>query len=247
MTLALSLPCVLQRAGQKLARLVLCAAVGSGAAAVQAQGPAPTSAEVARFFRAVQLDDVGTVNKMLAATINPNQVNPVGGEPGLVLAVREGSMKVFDVLLAQPTLALDAPAINGNTALMMAAYQHNGAAVATLLARGAVVAQPGWTALHYAAAAGDDAIVRQLLQHGAPIDAVSPRTSGSFTALMMAAREGHGKTVDLLMAAGANAALRNGEGMTAVDIAERADKAGIAAAIRANLAARAIRPTPSTP
>jgi ankyrin repeat protein len=247
MTLPLSRATMLQRAGRRLSWLVLCAAMGTGAAAAQAQGHAPTSAEVARFFRAVQLDDVGTVSKMLAATINPNQVNPVGGEPGLVLAMREGSMKVFDVLLAQPTLALDAPAINGNTALMMAAYQHNGAAVATLLARGAVVAQPGWTALHYAAAAGDDAIIKQLLQHGAPIDARSPRASGTFTALMMAAREGHGRTVDLLLAAGADAALRNGEGLTAVDIAERADKAGIAAAIRAHLAARVIHLAPSAP
>lgn len=199
-----------------------------------AQGGAPSSADVARFFKAVQLDDAGTVRKLLATSFNPNEVNPVGGEPGLVLALREGSMRVVDVLLAQPTLNLEAPAINGNTALMMAAYQHNGKAVDTLLARGAAVAQPGWTALHYAAAAGDDGIVRQLLQHGAPIDALSPRASGAFTPLMMAAREGHDRTVALLLKAGANTSLRNGEGLDAAQIAERADREAIAAAIRAH-------------
>jgi len=216
---------------------ILAALFGACAASAPAQGATPTSADVARFFQAVQLDDAATVRKMLAATIDPNQVNPVGGEPGLVLAMREGSMQVFDVLLAQSGVNLEAPAVNGNTALMMAAYQHNARAVDTLLARGAAVAQPGWTALHYAAAAGDDAIVRQLLQHGAPLDATSPRASGTFTPLMMAAREGHDRTVKLLLEAGAQVQLRNGEGLDAAQIAERADKPGIATAIRAYRAA----------
>ena len=201
-----------------------------------AQAQAPTGADVARFFRSVQLDDVSTVRKMLATTIDANQVNPVGGEPGLVLAVREGAMQVVDILLAQPGINLEAQAVNGNTALMMAAYQHNGKLVATLLARGAAVTQPGWTALHYAASVGDDAIVRQLLERGAGIDATSPHASGKFTPLMMAAREGHDRTVQLLLRAGANPALLNSEGLSAAQIAERADKPAIAAMLRAQAA-----------
>jgi len=219
--------------GKAALRLMLVAMLGMAPAAVQAQPTAPTSAEVARFFRSVQLDDAGTVKKMLA-TVDPNQVNPVGGEPALVQALREGAMRVVDVLLAQPGIDLETPAMNGNTALMMAAFQHNGPAVTQLLARGARVTQPGWTALHYAAAAGDDAIARQLLEHGAGIDALSPNASGKYTPLMMAAREGHDRTVLLLLRAGADTALRNSEGLNAEQIAARADKPDIAAVIRAH-------------
>ena len=213
-------------------------------AASLAQAQAPSSADVARYFRAVQMDDAATVRALLA-TVNPNELNPVGGEPGLVLAMREGSMKVFAVLLDQPGISLETPALNGNTALMMAAYKHNGAAVDTLLARGAIVSRSGWTALHYAASVGDDAIVRQLLAHGAQIDARSPPASGSFTPLMMAVREGRDDTVDLLLAAGASVAVRNGEGLTAVQIADRAEKRTIAAALRAYSAAHPDGPTPA--
>jgi ankyrin repeat protein len=210
--------------------LSACLAMAAPAALAQGHGQAPSAAEVARFFRSVQLDDFGTVKKMLAS-VNPNQVNPAGGEPALVQALREGAMKVVDVLLAQPGIDLEAPAMNGNTALMMAAYQHNAPAVTMLLARGARVTQPGWTALHYASAAGDDAIARQLLEHGAAIDAPSPPASGKFTPLMMAAREGHDRTVQLLLRAGADPALRNSEGLTAQQIAARAGHQFIADAL----------------
>jgi ankyrin repeat protein len=212
--------------------IIVSAAFGLGVA------QAATPREIASFFRAVQLDDAKTVKAMLAATVNPNQVNPVGGEPGLVLAVREGSMRVFDVLLAHPATRLEAAAINGNTALMMAAYKGNMPAVQALLAKGARVDRAGWSPLHYAAAGGADDIARLLLERRAPIDAESPRASGMYTPLMMAAREGHESTVRLLLEAGADARRKDSEGLTAAQIAKRADKPRIAAAIAQHLAAR---------
>jgi ankyrin repeat protein len=212
--------------------IMLSAVFGLGAA------QAATPREIASFFNAVQLDDAKTVKAMLVATINPNQVNPVGGEPGLVLALREGSMKVFDVLLEHPATRLEAAAINGNTALMMAAYKGNMPAVQALLAKGTRVDRAGWSPLHYAAAGGADDIARLLLEKRAPIDAESPRASGQYTPLMMAAREGHESTVRLLLDAGADARRKDSEGLTAAQIAERADKPRIAAAIAQHLASR---------
>jgi ankyrin repeat protein len=192
---------------------------------------AATREQVTDFFRAVQMDDVRTVQSLLGSTINPNEINPIGGEPALVNALREGSMRVFTALLAHPGTDLEAKAINGNTALMMAAFKRNRPAVQALLAKGAAVNQPGWSALHYAAASGDDEIARILLQKGAKIDATSPAGTGLFTPLMMAAREGHGATALLLIDLGANPAVKNSEGLTAAQIAERAGKAQVAEAI----------------
>ena len=192
----------------------------------------PDAAQLTRFFKAVQLDDAKTVGAMLGTIVNANQPNPIGGEPGLVLAVREDAMDVFKVFLAHPGTDLEVRAANGNTALMMAAFKRNRPALEALLAKGAAVNQPGWTALHYAAASGDEDIVRLLLARGAKVDAVSPKASGAMTPMMMAAREGHDGTALILIAHGADRARRNSEGLTAVELAERAGKTRVAAALQ---------------
>ena len=192
---------------------------------------APTASQLTSFFRAVQLDDLKTVERMLGSKVNANQLNPIGAEPGLVQAVREDAMRVFHAFLAHPGTDLEAQASNGNTALMMAAYKRNRPAVEALLAKGAKVDQAGWTALHYAATSGDEAIVRLLLERGAQVDAVSPLKSGAYTPMMMAAREGHDGTALLLIAHGADRNRKNSEGLTAVELAERAGKPMVAKAI----------------
>jgi len=192
--------------------------VAVGAIAAQA----PTEKQVSSFFRAVQMDDASTVRKMVGTVVNANELNPLGGEPALVLAIREGSATVVQDLLAHPGTDLERKAVNGNTALMMAAFKRDGDTVRALLDKGAKVNQPGWTALHYAAASGDAAIAQLLIERGAKLDALSPRPSGAVTPLMMAAREGQDGIVRLLVAKGANVGLKNTEGVTAAQLAKQA-------------------------
>jgi len=207
-------------------------AMCAGSGLVHAAPAAPDGRQLTKFFRAVQMDDDRTVAAMIGSVVNANQLNPLGGEPGLVLAVREDAMRTMGVFLDHPGTNLETRAVNGNTALMMAAFKGNRAAIEALLAKGAKLNQPGWTALHYAAAAGDNEIVEILLKRGAKVDPVSPPKSGAYTPLMMAAREGKDDTALLLMKHGANPASRNSEGLTPEELAERAGKPRVARAIR---------------
>jgi ankyrin repeat protein len=221
---------ILIRNIRRLGCIVLTACIGLG------QAGAATDAEFTRFFRSVQLDDASTVSKMLAAgTVSPNAIDPRSGEPGLILALREGASGVAAVLLANPAINLELNAPNGNTALMMASFKHNVPLVKAMLAKGAIVNRPGYTALHFSAASGDDEITKILLDHHAYIDAEAP---AKYTPLMIAAREGQQSTVKLLLQEGADATLKNSESLTAAQIAERADKPLIATAIKAHLDAR---------
>ncbi len=181
------------------------------------------------YFRAAQLDDAATLEKLLPV-LGPNLREEQRGENGLILALRENAMRAFNTLLAAPGIDLELRANNGNTALMMAAYKDNLPAVQALLDKGAKVNQLGWTALHYAAAGGSAQVIRLLVKHRAELDARSPHMA---TALMLAAREGQEEAVTALLEAGANPALKNGEGLDAAAIAERADKLFIVAAIQA--------------
>ena len=177
------------------------------------------------FFKAVRLDNVLIIKPMLQRGLDPNLVEPERGDTGLILAVREESMQVFRLLLDAPAIKLDARSRNGDTALMIASFKKNRAAVEGLLAKGAEVNRPGWTALHYAAAAGANDIVQLLLDHSAYLDAESPNKT---TPLMMAARSGHIYTVKLLHDSGADATLKNDLGMTAMDFARQNGHAAIA-------------------
>lgn len=182
---------------------------------------------------AAQIDNPSTVVKLLAAGVSPNTVDPVTGEPVLLLALREGSNQVMELLVANRDLDTERSAPNGNTALMMAALKQNRHAVEKLLARGAAVNRKGWNALHYAAAGGDAAIVALLLDKGAAVDAVAPN---GMTPLMLAATEGHPEAVDLLLQRGAYAAFVNTNGQSAREAALYRDRPDIVRIIDTYLA-----------
>jgi len=213
-------------------RLVLLAL--SAALALPVLGAEQTDDEV-DFFRAAQMDNASAIKKILARGLNPNVREP-GGETGLIVAMRYEANRVAALLMDQKGIDLEAKAPNGNTALMMAAFRQNKPMVLDMIRRGAQVNQKGWTALHYAAAAGSTEITAILLEHHAYIDAESP---AGMTPLMMAAREGHENVVAQLLQEGADATLKDGGfHLTAAEFATKADKPWIAKTINAYLAAK---------
>ena len=177
------------------------------------------------FFTAAKTDNADEISALLRRGLDPNLVDEDRGDTGLIIAVREGSMRVFNVLVNARNIELDAKAKNGDNALMVAAFKGNRAAVETLLAKGAEVNRPNWTALHYAAASGSNDIVQLLLKKGADINAMSPNKT---TPLMMAAGEGHIMTVKLLLDNGADLTPRKEQGMSALDFAVRNNHKDIA-------------------
>ncbi|APA68407.1 MULTISPECIES: ankyrin repeat domain-containing protein [unclassified Janthinobacterium] len=201
-------------------------------------GASQAAPEPEAFSRAVSVNNDSGVRSMLADGMNPNLPDAQRGDVPLVLALRDDADKVFEVLLAAPGIDLEARSANGNTALMMAAYKHKQAAVEALLAKGAKVNQSGWTALHYAASAGDLPIMKILLDRDAVVDARAP---ANITPLMFAAREGQEGAVKLLLSWGADAQLKSDHGWTAIQFAQAGDKPGVVAIIERQLQARASR------
>lgn len=177
------------------------------------------------FFRAVRGDHPAAVKALLDRGFDPNTIEPERGDSGLILALRENAMRVFEVLLNARDIDLEVKSFNGDNALMIACYKGNKQAVEALLAKDAEVNRPGWTPLHYAAASGNNDIVQLLLDRSAYIDAESPNKT---TPIMMAARGGHIMTVKLLLDEGADATLKNELGMTAIDFAEKHNHKDIA-------------------
>lgn len=170
------------------------------------------------FFKAARNDNVDEIHSLLQRGLDPNLVEEERGETGLIIAVREGSMRVFNALLNARDIDLETKARNGDNVLMVAAYKGNRTAVELLLAKGAEVNRPNWTPLHYAAAAGKNDIAQLLLNKGAQVNALAPNKS---TPLMVAAGEGHIMTVKLLLDNGADLTAKNELGMSALDFAAK--------------------------
>ena len=186
------------------------------------------------FFRAVNVDNADAVSRMLAAGLDPNQLD-THGQPALILALQDESLKVAKVLWDAKGIRIDAQNQAGETPLMMAALKAEGDAVAALVARGAAVHKDGWSPLHYAATGGSATIVRLLLSRGAKLEARSPNGS---TPLMMAARYGNEEAVDALLAAGGDRTLKNDLGMDASAFAASAGREKLAARLKPAVAAK---------
>ncbi|OWS68884.1 ankyrin repeat domain-containing protein [Polynucleobacter campilacus] len=188
-----------------------------------------TPAQVADFAKAAKFDDVSEVKALLKKGLNPNTVD-VNGSPMLVLAIREKSPKVIDLLLGDKNIDVDLSDKNGETPLMMASIDGNLPLVKTLvIGHKAQLDHIGWTPLHYACAKGQLEVSQFLIANGAIVDSMS---LGNTTPLMMAVQSGNEQLVKLLLDKGADLQLRNSQGLTAIDIADVYDKPWISEGLR---------------
>jgi uncharacterized protein len=185
------------------------------------------------FFIAVKRDNPAAITELLRRGFDPNALDP-SGRPGLFIALQDGSLKAAEALVAWPKTEVEWRSPKDESPLMIAAFKGHKELVRKLIERDAHVNKPGWAPLHYAATGGHLEIMLMLLEEHAFIDAESPNKT---TPLMMAARYGSPAAVKLLLEAGADPAMRNELGLSAVDFALQANRKDaadlIAAAIRA--------------
>jgi len=190
---------------------------------------AQTPVQIADFAKAAKFDDASEVKSLLKKGVNPNTLD-ANGNPMLLVAIRERSSKVIDVLLGDQNIDVDLSDKNGETPLMMASIDGNLPLVKTLVTdHKALLDHIGWTPLHYACAKGQLEVAQFLITNGAIVDSMS---LGNTTPLMMAVQSGNEQLVKLLLDKGADLQLRNSQGLTAIDIADVYDKAWISEGLR---------------
>lgn len=166
---------------------------------------------------AVELNEPRAVLSLLLKGVDPNQVD-ARGRTAIFTAVREGSQRALESLLAAPQTQVDNVNAKGETPLMLAAIRGSLPAVQALVKRGAAVNRQGWTPLHYACSGPDNGVAAFLIAQGAEINA---RSENGTTPLMMAARYGAGDLVPMLLKAGAEPRAANEQELTAADFAAR--------------------------
>jgi uncharacterized protein len=122
-------------------------------------------------------------------------------------AVRAGDLsRVASLVEADPSLAIFAAAILGDTGKLEEALAANRSLISAL-------SSDGWTPLHLAAFFGKDDAARLLLNQGAPVDARSTNAMQN-TPLHAAAAGGHAAIVKLLIERGASVNARQHGGWT---------------------------------
>jgi uncharacterized protein len=204
------------------------------AALIWAAASAAQATQVDDLVKAAEMNDPRTVLALLLKGVDPNLTDQ-RGRTALFTAVREGSQKALESLLADPRMQVDATNADGETPLMLAAVRGLLPAAKALVRRGAAVNRKGWTPLHYACSGPDNGVAAFLIAEGAELNA---RSENGTTPLMMAARYGNGDLVPLLLKAGAEPRAANEQELTAADFAQRGGRERMAVELRQAMAQR---------
>ncbi len=213
------------RTGQRSAAIDMIAKKPAEVNAAEADGSTP-------LLWAASLNDTDLVLRLLKAGANPKVRNQLGSTP-LGQAAFNSNTEAIRALLdagADP----NAPGPDGETPIMLVSRTANAEAAKLLLDKGANPnareKQREQTALMWAAASSQGAVMRVLLDHGAEVDAKSaadlmtplvskepraqPRPPGGMTAMLFSVREGCMDCVKALTEHGAKLDLPDPEGVT---------------------------------
>jgi ankyrin repeat protein len=178
---------------------------------------AQTADQIADFTKAAKFDDVSEVQALIKAGVSPNTLDPKGN-PMLIVAIRDKSLKVADLLLANKAIDVNLSNKSGENPLMMASIEGELSLVETLVLKNkADVNKTGWTPLHYACTTGKLSVAEFLVAKGAKVNALSQSET---TPLMMAVSSGNDQLIKFLLDNGADMRMRNHEGYSAIDVAE---------------------------
>lgn len=209
--------------------IIYFASIFIGIAGITPVVNAQTPDQMNAFAKASKFDDVSEVKSLLKSGVSPNTVDSKG-EPMLVLAIRDKSLKVTEILLNDKNIDVDLSNKYGETPLMIASIQGDLPTVKSLVLQNkARIDHIGWTPLHYACTKGHLEVAQFLVLNGAVVDSTS--LNGT-TPLMMAVQSGNENLVKFLLDKGADIKIKNGLGLTAIDIAEIYEKPNIAAGLK---------------
>ena len=190
---------------------------------------AQTEGQINDFSKAAKFDDISAVKALISKGVSPNTVDSKGN-PMLILAIRDKSTKVTQLLLKDPNIDVDLSNTYGETPLMIAAIDGDLPVVKELvLQKHARVDHIGWTPMHYACTKGQFEVVKFLVANGALVDSTS--LNGT-TPLMMAVQSGNEELIRFLLDQGADISIRNGMGYSAIDIADIYEKPWISAGLK---------------
>mmetsp|Transcript_25631 Transcript_25631/g.84380 ORF Transcript_25631/g.84380 Transcript_25631/m.84380 type:complete len:544 (-) Transcript_25631:102-1733(-) len=155
------------------------------------------------------------------------------GERPLHLAVKRKQTKIVEMLLAAKA-SPEALTIDKKTPLHVAAREGNSPAAALLLSSGAnleATDKNGRTPLHHAANEGHSGLVAMFLERKAQLDAQD--LAFKRTPLHLAANCGKSETVKALLKQGATSDIKDKDGNTAFDLAQKAGHTAVSELLQA--------------
>jgi ankyrin repeat protein len=187
----------------------------------------PPNASNTPLQMAVETGTLEIVNALIAAQVDVNAVVAEGSNAGatpLQIACAEGKIDIINALLAAKATT-DIPDNAGQTPMSVANIAGKVDVIGLLVTAGANVntvvdnGENNMPQLQYASVKGDINTVNAILAGSPDLNAVDELTGS--TALIAASKAGKTDAVKALIAAGADVSLANGDGETALSLAQK--------------------------